>query len=110
MAKRLVSQVHATVGRLAQQHHCLRSAAWATFTMEQHHGKVVLSKRMAALCGGPEVPARLDMVADEPCLPGLHQVLIGPLLRHVGLDAGSTCPGEEQATGQVAHDGAFRRR
>lgn len=109
LVNRLMSQIYAAVGSLAQQQFGLRGAAWATFTIEQHHCKVVLSERIAALCGSPEVPARLDMVADEPRRTRLHEVLIGHRIWHVGLGASSTCTGEEQATRQMAHDQAFRR-
>ena len=110
LIQRLASQVHAAIGRLAQQRLGLRGAAWTTFTMEQHHRQVVLTERMAALRGSPEVAPRRDVVAHEPRRRGLHEVCIGSRVRHVGLGADGSYEGKKKADEPVAHDRAFRRR
>ena len=70
----IAREVYARIGRLAQQRDGLRSVARAAFTIEQHHGQVVLTERRAALSGDLEVTPRLDMVAHEPRRPALHDL------------------------------------
>jgi hypothetical protein len=52
----------------------MRGIARTTFAIEQHHRQVVLTERMAALRGGPEVTPSLDMIAHEPRWPALQKV------------------------------------
>jgi hypothetical protein len=52
----------------------MRGIARTTFAIEQHHRQVVLTERMAALRGGPEVTPSLDMIAHEPRWPALHKI------------------------------------
>lgn len=68
--------------------------------MKQHHGKVVLCERMPALCGGPEVKPRLDMVAYEPGRPGPHEIRIGGSMR---LGAGAARARKQQEAEPLAH-------
>jgi hypothetical protein len=95
----LAGQFHAALCSRSQQRLGLRRVAWTAFAMEQHHREVVLTERMAALCGDSEVKPCLDMVAHEPSRPSLHEIWIGG---RVGSSAGAERAPKEQAAEPLA--------
>jgi adenylate cyclase len=76
--------------------------------MEQHHREVVLTERMAALRGVPEVLPRLDVVAHQPGRCTLQDVRVrignGQWACAFDLCGGGTRAGQQQTAEKVAHD------
>lgn len=63
--------------------------------MKQHHREVVLTEGMTFFGGSTKVMARLNVIADEPRRPSLHQIWIAGLVPHLGFSADSAHPHKE---------------